>query len=295
MLVKLESASLGGAHRGEIEPMASVADQAGQLSLLDRFRKRRRRTVKRLGKRLMAVMSDVIARQSLVGDAPVLDNRHFPYIEPLAADWQAIRDEVREILKHREAVPAFQEVSTDQKRIAKDTNWRTFILYGFGVKAEKNCRQAPVTCALLEQIPNLQTAWFSILAPGYHIPAHRGVSKGIIRGHLGLIIPGEREKCRLRVDEEICVWREGEVFVFDDTFEHEVWNDTDEERVILLFDFDRPMRPLGRLLNNSFLGLLRLTSFYREPMRRIHSLEDRFEAAVRQADAALEALSEADA
>ena len=275
--------------------MASVADHTGQLSLLDRFRKRRRRTVKRMGKRLMAIMSDVIARQSLVGNAPVLDNRHFPYIEPLAADWQAIRDEVRQILKHREAVPAFQEVSTDQKRIAKDTNWRTFILYGFGVKAEKNCRRAPVTCALLEQIPNLQTAWFSILAPGYHIPAHRGVSKGIIRGHLGLIVPGEREKCRMRVGEETCVWREGEVFVFDDTFEHEVWNDTDEERVILLFDFDRPMRPLGRLLNNSFLRLLKLTSFYREPMGRMHSLEDRFEAAVRQADAALEALSEADA
>jgi ornithine lipid ester-linked acyl 2-hydroxylase len=274
--------------------MSSVADDTVQPTLIDRFRKRRRRAVKRLGKRLMAVMSDVIARQSLVGDAPVLDNRHFPYLEPLSANWEAIRDEVTQILKHRDAVPVFQEVSTDQKRIAKDSNWRTFILYGFGVKAEKNCRQAPLTCALLEQIPNLQTAWFSILAPGYHIPAHRGVSKGIIRGHLGLIVPADREKCRMRVGEEICVWGEGELFVFDDTFDHEVWNDTDEERVILLFDFDRPMRPLGRLLNNSFLRLLKLTSYYRDPLRRMRSLEDRFEAAVRQADADLEALSEAD-
>jgi ornithine lipid ester-linked acyl 2-hydroxylase len=274
--------------------MSSVADDTVQPTLMDRFRKRRRRAVKRLGKRLMAVMSDVIARQSLVGDAPVLDNRHFPYLEPLSANWEAIRDEVTQILKHRDAVPVFQEVSTDQKRIAKDSNWRTFILYGFGVKAEKNCRQAPLTCALLEQIPNLQTAWFSILAPGYHIPAHRGVSKGIIRGHLGLIVPADREKCRMRVGEEICVWGEGELFVFDDTYDHEVWNDTDEERVILLFDFDRPMRPLGRLLNNSFLRLLKLTSYYRDPLRRMRSLEDRFETAVRQADADLEALSEAD-
>jgi ornithine lipid ester-linked acyl 2-hydroxylase len=274
--------------------MSSVAENSVQPTLRERIRKRRRRAVKRLGKRLMAVMSDVIARQSLVGDAPVLDNRHFPYLEPLSANWEAIRDEVTQILKHRDAVPVFQEVSTDQKRIAKDSNWRTFILYGFGVKAEKNCRQAPLTCALLEQIPNLQTAWFSILAPGYHIPAHRGVSKGIIRGHLGLIVPADREKCRMRVGEEICVWGEGELFVFDDTFDHEVWNDTDEERVILLFDFDRPMRPLGRLLNNSFLRLLKLTSYYRDPLRRMRSLEDRFEAAVRQADADLEALSEAD-
>jgi ornithine lipid ester-linked acyl 2-hydroxylase len=275
--------------------MTSVADHTEELSLLERFRKRRRRTVKRMGKRLMGVMTGIIARQSLVGNDPVIDNSHFPYIEPLAADWQAVRDEVREILKHREAVPLFQEVSTDQKRIAKDTSWRTFILYGFGLKAEKNCLQAPVTCALLEQIPNLQTAWFSILAPGYHIPAHKGVSKGIIRGHLGLIIPTERDKCRMRVGEEICVWREGEIFVFDDTYDHEVWNDTDEERVILLFDFDRPMGPLGRLLNNSFLRLLKLTSYYRDPMRRMQGLEDRFEAAVRRADANLEALSEADA
>jgi beta-hydroxylase len=272
--------------------MSSVADQTGQLSLLDRFNKRKRRTIKRTGKRLMGLMSGIIARQSLVGDEPVLDNRHFPYLEPLSANWQAIRDEVREILKHREAVPTFQEVSTDQKRISKDDNWRTFILYGFGEKAEKNCLRAPVTCTLLEQIPHLQTAWFSILAPGYHIPAHRGVSKGIIRGHLGLIVPNDRQKCRMRVGDRICVWREGDVFVFDDTFEHEVWNETDEERVILLFDFDRPMGALGRLLNNAFLRLLKLTFFYREPLRRMQSLEDRFETAVRQADTALEAMSE---
>ncbi len=272
--------------------MSSVADRTEQPSLLNRLKKQKRRTIKRTGKRLMALMSGIIARQSLVGDEPVLDNRHFPYLEPLTANWQAIRDEVREILKHREAVPAFQEVSHDQKRISKDDSWRTFILYGFGEKAEKNCRRAPITCSLLEQIPNLQTAWFSILAPGYHIPAHRGVSKGIIRGHLGLIVPTERERCRMRVDDRICVWREGDVLVFDDTFEHEVWNDTDEERVVLLFDFDRPMGALGRLLNNGFLRLLKLTFYYREPKRRMQSLEDRFEAAVREADAALEAMSE---
>jgi ornithine lipid ester-linked acyl 2-hydroxylase len=272
--------------------MSSVADRTEQPSLLNRLKKQKRRTIKRTGKRLMALMSGIIARQSLVGDAPVLDNRHFPYLEPLTANWQAIRDEVREILKHREAVPAFQEVSHDQKRISKDDSWRTFILYGFGEKAEKNCRRAPITCSLLEQIPNLQTAWFSILAPGYHIPAHRGVSKGIIRGHLGLIVPTDREKCRMRVDDQTCVWREGEVLVFDDTFEHEVWNDTDQERVVLLFDFDRPMGALGRLLNNAFLRLLKLTFYYQEPKRRMQSLEDRFEAAVREADAALEAMSE---
>ena len=64
----------------------------------------------------------------------------------------------------------FQEVSQDQMRIAKGDNWRTFILFGFGAKLEKNCRHAPVTAALLEKVPNLQTAWFSILEPGYLTP-----------------------------------------------------------------------------------------------------------------------------
>lgn len=233
-----------------------------------------------------------MARQSLVGNDPILDNRHFPFLQPLADDWQAVRDEVRDILRYREAVPTFQEVSRDQRRIATDDNWRTFILYGFGIKSEQNCRQAPVTTRLLEQIPGLQTAWFSILAPGYHIPAHRGVSKGIVRAHLGLIIPAEREKCRMRVGDQIRAWREGEVFAFDDTYEHEVWNDTGEERVILLFDFDRPMRFWGRLINHTFLALLKLTAFYQEPKRNMQTLEERFEAAIRRADANLETMSE---
>jgi beta-hydroxylase len=94
------------------------------------------------------------------------------------------------------------------------------------------------------------------------------------------------------VADRAYAWREGEIFVFDDTFEHEVWNDTDEERVVLLFDFDRPMRFLGRAINNSFLALLRMTAYYQEPKRAMQSFEDRFEAATKRADANLEQLSE---
>ena len=74
---------------------------------------------------------------------PMLDNRHFPFLQTFTDNWETIRDEVEGILKFREAVPAFQEISPDQKRIATGKNWRTFILFGFGVKLEKNCRQAP--------------------------------------------------------------------------------------------------------------------------------------------------------
>ena len=259
-----------------------------------RFKMARRKRVKRLGKNLIRGLGDFLRRQSMVGDAPVLDSKHFTFLKSFTDNWQTIKAELTEILKHREAIPLFQDVSSDQKKISMGNNWRTFILFGFGEKLEKNCKQAPVTTRLLEAVPNLQTAWFSILGPGYHIPAHRGVSKGILRSHLGLIIPKQAEKCRMRVGDTINVWRPGEIFVFDDTYEHEVWNDTKEERVILLFDFNRPMKFWGRLVNSTFVRLLKLTAYYQEPKKNMATFEDRFEAATRRANENLEKLSDAD-
>ena len=259
-----------------------------------RFKKARRKRIKKFGTKLIRGLADFLGRQSTVGDAPVLDSNHFPFLKTFANDWQAIKAEVTEILKHRDAIPVFQDVSSDQKRISKGNNWRTFILFGFGEKLEKNCKQAPVTTRLLEAVPNLQTAWFSILGPGYHIPAHCGVSKGILRAHLGLIIPKQAEKCRMRVGDTINVWRSGEIFVFDDTYEHEVWNDTKDERVILLFDFNRPMRFWGRLVNSTFVRLLKLMAYYQEPKKKMVTFEDRFEAATRRANENLEKLSDPD-
>lgn len=251
-----------------------------------------RRWVKRNGKKAMRWASRFQSRQGLVPDTPFVDTAHFPFLGEFESRWETMRDEVREILKHREAIPGFEEVSPDQYRIAQKQQWKTFVLYGFGQQLPKNCAQAPVTTEILSRVPNVQTAWFSILAPGYHIPAHTGVTKGILRAHLGLIIPQEREKCRIRVDQEIRVWEAGKVFVLDDTYNHEVWNDTDEERVILLFDFDRPMKWRGRMLNRIMLNLMKLTAFYQEPKKNLASFEDRFEAATRRADANLEKLSD---
>ncbi len=259
-----------------------------------RIRQARRRIVKRSGKKLIRGLANYLGRQSLVGNMPVHDTKDFPAIQPFVENWRSIRDEVNVILKHRDDIPLFHDVSPDQMRISTGNNWRTFILYGFGTKLEKNCKQAPITTALLEKIPNIQTAWFSILGPNYHIPAHRGVTKGILRAHLGLIIPSDAENCYLRVDDKIKVWRPGEIFVFDDTYEHEVFNNTNDERVILLFDFDRPMGFLGRTLNNAFVSLMKLTAYYQEPKKNMASFEDRFEAATRRNNENYEKLSDHD-
>ncbi|MCH8166342.1 MAG: aspartyl/asparaginyl beta-hydroxylase domain-containing protein [Proteobacteria bacterium] len=251
-----------------------------------------RRRVKRYGKRLTRWVSAYQSRQSLVPDTPFVGNEHFPFLKEFEDRWEEIQAEVREVLKFRAQLPGFQEVSPDQYRIATADNWKTLFLYGFGSKLETNCKQAPVTADIIGRSGKIHTAFFSILAPGYHIPAHTGVTKGILRAHLGLIIPEEREKCRIRVGEQFMNWEEGKVFVIDDTYDHEVWNDTDEERVVLLLDFNRPMRPGGRLVNWLLLKAVKLTAFYQEPKKNIRDFEARLEAATKRANETLEKLGD---
>lgn len=271
--------------------MASNATQQSP-GVMERFRFRRRKGIKRYGKRLIRNLSGFLGRQSLVEDVPVLDRRQFPFLDELEANWEAIRDEIRPLLKHRDAMPVFQELSHDQRKIAKEDNWHVFVLYGFGGKHETNCVKTPVTARLLEAVPHLQTAWFSILAPRYHVPAHQGVTKGILRCHLGIQIPSTPERCRMRVGEEICTWREGELFVFDDTYDHEVWNDTDEERVVLLFDFDRPMRFWGRVVHRLFITALKRTAYFLEPKKKMPALDARLEAAIKRAESMVDSLDD---
>ncbi len=266
--------------------MASTVEKPKKLT------NRRRAFVKRNGKKLVRKIASFQSKQSTVPDTPKIDNSHFDFLSNFTDNWETIQAEANEVLKFRDVIPGFQDISPDQYRLATEQNWKTFVIYGFGQRLEKNATLAPKTADILDSVPNLQTAMFSILAPGYHIPAHKGVTKGILRSHIGLIIPKDREKCRIRVDETITAWKEGEIFVFDDTYEHEVWNDTDEERVILLFDFDRPMKFWGRFLNKAFLQIMKLTAFYQDPKKNLQTAEERLEAAIRQADANMEAMSD---
>ncbi|MBG1231441.1 aspartyl/asparaginyl beta-hydroxylase domain-containing protein [Aestuariivirga litoralis] len=266
---------------------------SGNETTRQSFSEWRRQAVYRSGEKFTRVVGDFFGRQSLVEDKPFLKNDNFPFLQMFSDNWEKIRDEVQVILKNREEIPAFQEVSPEQHLIAKGKSWRTFFLYGFGQKLQKNCAQAPFTTSLLEQVPNIEISWFSILAPGYHIPPHQGVTKGILRAHLGLIIPKQRENCTIRVDKEIRQWEPGKVFVLDDTFEHEVWNNTEEERVILIFDFDRPMKWRGRALLRFFIWAMKFTAFYQTPKKNLGDFEDRFEAATRQSNENMEKLADA--
>lgn len=253
--------------------------------LFDRFRQKRRRLIKKTGKRLIRRLGDFLGRQSLVGDKPVFKTEDFPWALKLEDNWTAIRDELDAILVNHASLPNFHDISPDQAKISKGDNWKTFILFGFGFKAEANCAMCPETTRVLESIPRLRTAFFSILSPGYHIPRHRGVTKGVIRGHLAMAVPEDRENCWIRIDQEKVSWRQGDCLVFDDTFDHEVRNDTPERRVVLLLDVDRPMRFWGRLVNTVFLRGIRWTAYVQDAKKNLQSSQQKLEAAVARADA----------
>jgi beta-hydroxylase len=251
----------------------------------ERLRATRRRVVKRSGRVALQAIDHFLARQSLIGDHPFFDAERFACVRTLEREWRPIREELDRLLEAREHIPSFHMISPDQGRISRGDRWKTFILFGFGRKAERNCRQCPRTARVLESIPHLQNAWFSILAPGYHIPPHRGVTKGLVRIHLGLLVPRQSERCRIRVDEEVRHWEEGRCLVFDDTFDHEVWNETDEERAVLFIDVERPLGLAGRLVNRSILTAIQWTAYVKDARRNLAEWEARFETAVQRADA----------
>ena len=174
-------------------------------------------------------------------------------------------------MAEREAIPPISQVSPDHNRLNSDGKWQSFFLWGYGYKMPQNCDRCVETTGLVERIPGLKTAFFSIHAPGIHIPRHKGVTKGMVTCHLGLRVPKEREKCRMAVSDRICVWEEGKTLIFDDTLYHEVWNDTDEDRVILLLQVARPLRFPGNLISWLFLTAIRHTPFVQAARRNMVS------------------------
>lgn len=272
--------------------MSSTASGTVKHGRLHHIRQARRRVIKSIGKRLTRRLDRFYAKQSQIGDPPVFDNALFPFLRTLEHNWTVIHHEVKLVLEHRAHIPPFHAISPDQYRISQGDRWRTFFLYGFGFRSERNCRQCPRTSALLEQMPSLRTAWFSILEPGSHIPPHRGPTKGVVVFHLGLIVPNDETKCFIRVGDRICHWQPGRCFAFDDTYDHEVRNDTDQERVVLIFHLDRPMRLPARLVNRAFQAAIRWSAYVQEPLRNLQTWEDAFDEAMSRANAKQEGLTD---
>jgi aspartate beta-hydroxylase len=174
-----------------------------------------------------------------------LDREEFPWLDAFEAATDEIRAEARAALAQAadDFVPYISKPADspiDQwQELNNSKRWSTFFLLKNGKRVEDHLARCPRTAALLEAAPlceirgHAPTAFFSVLAPKTRIPAHTGVTNTRFIVHLPLVVP---PSCSYRVGAETRPWREGRAWVFDDTFEHEAWNGSDELRIVLIFD-----------------------------------------------------------
>ncbi len=224
---------------------------------------------KKIGKHFLRWNGRFQARHSLISTTPKINNDEFDWVERLEAAWPEIRAELDHLLEHPEDIPAFHQISPDQKKISKGDNWKTFGMYVYGQRIDQNCEICPRTAEAISSIPGMYTAMFSILKPHYHIVPHKGPTKAVVRAHLGLVVPKEREKVWIRVDDQILHWEEGKVLLFDDSYEHEVLNDTDEMRAVLFLDVVRPMDKVGTFFNRILFALIKASPYVRKPIKNL--------------------------
>lgn len=219
----------------------------------------------RVGAKILWTFEKLIPKYSLIGNTAFFEADQFSWVSELEQNWQLIHQELEEVLKAKDQLPNFQDISPDQGySTTQDNLWKTYFFYGYGIKVDKNCQRCPETTRIIENIPGMKTAFFSILFPGKHIPEHRGPYKGVIRCLFGLKIPEPREKCRIRVGTETRTWETGKCMIFDDSFPHEAWNETEKIRVVLFLDIMRPLRFPMSMINELFLKLITISPFVQD-------------------------------
>lgn len=215
-------------------------------------------------------------RYAKFGNPYVYDNANFAWATEIESEWKLIRRELNRILPRTEELPNIQDIALDASSITRDSGWKIFLLVAYGIKSEANIELCPETWRIVQKIPGLKTAMFSVFRPGKRLPPHRGPYNGVLRLHLGLLVPEHDTNLGIRIGSEVRGWKEGSVLIFDDAFEHEAWNETGYPRVILFVDFEKPLRFPVNVLNHVLLRLAVLTPYLREGNDNLRRWERKF-------------------
>jgi aspartate beta-hydroxylase len=155
----------------------------------------------------------------------------------MQSHWRDIRDEGLSLLNAKTKL--FED---EDENLREKGDWKQFNLYIRGNKIEKNCKRTPITCKLIDKFQAARTCKrgqvkFSVMHPIVHVWPHCGPTNCRLRAHLGLKVP---DGAFIRVGNETRQWKEGNFFVFDDSFEHEVWHNGTDYRLVLIVDFWHP-------------------------------------------------------
>lgn len=213
----------------------------------------------------MAVVYDLTANlirklfDSRISGPSVLNSEtYFPAAIHFDQHWQSLRDEALNIAANLGEVPRFHELLPSQADISANDqrDWRMFVLKAYGILFKQNLALCPCLGQLLGENPDILSATLSFLAPHKHIPRHRGPFRGIIRYYLGLSIPVDNEgqpSTILTLDDTEYRIGNGESLLWDDTYPHEVLNNSDEVRIALLLDVRRRHMPIDMELLTRFI------------------------------------------
>ena len=185
----------------------------------------------------------------IVGPATLDLETHFPDAPRFIDTWHGIRDEALAIAEHLERVPRFHDFMPEQAEISANDHrdWRLFILKAYGTDVPRNMATCPLLTSVAQSIPDVLSVSLSFLAPGKHVPRHRGPFRGVLRFYLGLSVPRGDDGCPatvLTIDGVEHRIGDGECLLWDDTYPHEVHNRSDQVRAALLLDVKRPGMPL---------------------------------------------------
>ncbi|XP_038828885.1 aspartyl/asparaginyl beta-hydroxylase-like isoform X6 [Salvelinus namaycush] len=166
------------------------------------------------------------------------DTGYMDLVKTLERNWRIIRDEAQSVMDKTTGLFVPEEENLREKG-----EWGQFTLWQQGKKAGESCRSVPKTCGLLERFPEAigckrGQIKFSVMQPGTHVWPHTGPTNCRLRMHLGLVIP--KTGCKIRCTNDTRAWEEGKVLIFDDSFEHEVWQDADSYRLIFIVDVWHP-------------------------------------------------------
>ncbi|XP_005066793.1 aspartyl/asparaginyl beta-hydroxylase isoform X4 [Mesocricetus auratus] len=159
-------------------------------------------------------------------------------VKSLERNWKLIRDEGLMVMDKAKGL-----FLPEDENLREKGDWSQFTLWQQGRKNENACKGAPKTCTLLEKFSETTGCRrgqikYSIMHPGTHVWPHTGPTNCRLRMHLGLVIP--KEGCKIRCANETRTWEEGKVLIFDDSFEHEVWQDASSFRLIFIVDVWHP-------------------------------------------------------
>jgi len=201
---------------------------------------------------LMAPINSFMYLFSRVPNTPFVDVAQFPNLQLLADHWQEIRDEGAQ-LQHAGQVKVSDQYNDIGFNSFFKSGWKRFYLKWYDDSHPSAKTLCPKTVALLQQIPEVKAAMFTELPPGSRLVRHRDPYAGSLRYHLGLSTPNS-EGCYIDVDGERYAWRDGESVMFDETFIHYAENTTQQDRLILFCDIERPLKFRWAQAFNHFFG-----------------------------------------